>query len=142
MTETIIAWEGQTSGIGAIWGRSAVLALSKQPNIHIDERDGALVAVLTTGSTALPPIVTERSEAAVKEGGQALTAYDRTWAGYAEAFLIFARYGQGDFQTCAEHDVIYSGPQTPDGMSKTDLDRLDALGWTHNEREGGFSKFT
>ena len=50
----------------------------------------------------------------------------RTWAGYAEAFAIFAKYeGQG---VCAEHDEIDAGPD-PSVVSEVDKKRLLELGW-------------
>jgi hypothetical protein len=52
----------------------------------------------------------------------------RTYAEYAEAFTIFAKYEEGSFGTDAEHDVIFSGPHYSH-VSADDLRRLDELGW-------------
>lgn len=60
-----------------------------------------------------------------------------TWAGYAEAFAIFAKYeGQG---VCAEHDEIFAGPD-PSVVTEADKKRLIELGW--NPSEESFHKFT
>jgi hypothetical protein len=56
----------------------------------------------------------------------------KTWAGLAEAFNIFAKYGEGKWMTQAEHDVIYAGPDHHD-VSQEDKDRLEALGWHFNK---------
>jgi len=52
----------------------------------------------------------------------------KTWAGLAESFTIFAKYGEGKWKTLAEHDIIYAGPN-PEEVSKEDIKRLEQLGW-------------
>lgn len=64
----------------------------------------------------------------------------KTWKDYAEAFTIFAKYGEGNYQTRAEHDEIWSGPD-PEDVSPEDIARLEELGWTPAD-EGGFRIFT
>ena len=58
----------------------------------------------------------------------------KTWAGLAEAFQIFSKYGKGEYRTQAEHDVIYAGP-SPNDVSSEDRKRLKEIGW-HEDEEG------
>ena len=62
-----------------------------------------------------------------------------SWAGFAEAFAIFAKYGEGELMTRAEHDEIYAGPDQDTVMDDADLVRLKQLGW-YGCDEGGFRK--
>ena len=64
----------------------------------------------------------------------------KSWADYAEAFTIFAKYGPGEFMTCAEHDVLYAGP-VASTVSESDRIRLAELGWRPNGNDG-FQIFT
>lgn len=55
-----------------------------------------------------------------------------TWAGYAEAFLIFARYETGACDMSPEHDVIYCADRpTPVSSPDSDLaqEGLQVLTW-------------
>jgi hypothetical protein len=61
---------------------------------------------------------------------------------YSEAFEIFAKYGEGRFNTYAEHDIIYAGPD-PAIVSDEDKKRLSELGWFIGEdTQNCFSCFT
>lgn len=52
-----------------------------------------------------------------------------TYADYAEAFTIMAKYCKDDLASVAvEHDIIYAGHNL-EGISNEDLDRLEDLGW-------------
>lgn len=52
-----------------------------------------------------------------------------TYADYAEAFTIMAKYGKDDHASIAvEHDIIYVGHDL-ENMSNEDIDRLEELGW-------------
>lgn len=65
------------------------------------------------------------------------------WAGYAEAFSIFARYSPPDSSVddvCAIHDELLAGPDVG-VVSEADKARLKKLGWSPC-REGGWRKFT
>lgn len=63
--------------------------------------------------------------------------------GYAEAFLIFAKYaGSVKWQNfSAEHDEVWSGPEDASVVSAEDLARLEELGWYVDEEYGGFRAF-
>jgi len=61
-----------------------------------------------------------------------------TYSQFAEAFAIFAKYGDDDFAVCAEHDEIFAGPD-PKIVSKEDNNKLKELGWHLND-VGTFSK--
>ena len=65
----------------------------------------------------------------------------KTWAGLAEAFKIFSKYGEGEYKTSAEHDAIYSGPD-PKEVSEEDKKRLKQLGWHESEEFDSFLYFT
>jgi hypothetical protein len=54
-----------------------------------------------------------------------------TYAGLAEAFLIFAKYTDGTFDLSAEHDQIWAGDNT--AMSEEDALRLEELYWNWDE---------
>lgn len=69
-------------------------------------------------------------------------SYGRTWAGFAEAFSIFAKYGDGLYRVCAEHDEIFAGPDDVRLVSQEDTERLAFLGWKPAEDVGGFRTFT
>lgn len=51
-----------------------------------------------------------------------------------EGLEIFIRNGGMDI--CAEHDVIYSGPDFKKKMPDADLVRLGELGWWEDEQTG------
>jgi hypothetical protein len=53
---------------------------------------------------------------------------NKSWADYAEAFTIFAKYGDGEWATNPGHDEIWSGPN-PEIVSDEDKKRLEELGW-------------
>ena len=63
----------------------------------------------------------------------------RTFAEYAEAFTIFAKYSDEKFAVCAEHDEIFAHVD-PEMVSDEDKKRLKELGWNPND-DDGFSKF-
>lgn len=62
-----------------------------------------------------------------------------TWAEFAEAFTIFAKYDMTYQGVSAEHDEIYAGPP-PYDVSDYDLVKLDKLGWRPSEYDC-FQKF-
>lgn len=65
-----------------------------------------------------------------------------TYAGYIEAFQIFAKYAPDDtYVLQPAHDVVYSGPD-PSLVSADDLKRLEELGWSPENDTGCFYKFT
>lgn len=63
--------------------------------------------------------------------------YESTFAEYAEAFAIFAKYSNESFVLEAEHDEIFA---LCDVGEESDEDRLMALGWTHDGNS--WQKFT
>lgn len=66
------------------------------------------------------------------------------YAGWAEAFTIFAEYVDPDekvHHVAAEHDEIFAGPP-PERLPLADLNRLAALGWRPDTDLGCFKKFT
>ena len=63
------------------------------------------------------------------------------WSEFAEAFSIFAKYGDKDYHTYAEHDIIYAGPD-PKEVSGEDQIRLKELGWSIDEGNNSWYKFT
>ncbi len=54
--------------------------------------------------------------------------YTRSWAGWSEAFAIFAQYSQDYDHVAAEHDIIYAGPPLS-MVSEAHKARLEVLGW-------------
>lgn len=66
-----------------------------------------------------------------------------TYAGWIEAFQIFAKYSDYDaiIDIAAEHDVIYTGPH-PDAVTAEDAAKLEALGWRMNEEYECFERYT
>ena len=58
-----------------------------------------------------------------------------TWADYAKAFAIFAKYGDGAGKTQARHDELLAGPD-PELVSAEDCAQLEALGWGPDEESG------
>lgn len=53
-----------------------------------------------------------------------------TYADYAEAFTIMAKYATNDYASVAvEHDIIYAGHDV-ESVTREDLERLEELGWT------------
>lgn len=54
--------------------------------------------------------------------------YKKTWAEFAEAFTIFAKYGDEEYSTQADHEEIFAGPN-PTIVSAEDRARLEELGW-------------
>lgn len=70
--------------------------------------------------------------------------YRYTWAAWAEAFTIFAKYQpkeRAGQHVAAEHDEIYAGPD-PRVVAEDDLRRLDALGWRQMSDLECFARFT
>ena len=65
----------------------------------------------------------------------------KSWAEFAEAFTIFAKYGTGEWGTQPGHDEIHSGPN-PSIVSDEDKKRLKELGWMIAEDEDCFHIFT
>lgn len=66
------------------------------------------------------------------------------WAGWAEAFTIFAKYSKdenGFDHVAGEHDEIFAGPN-PEIVSAEDKARLSALGWSADNDVECFQKFT
>lgn len=69
--------------------------------------------------------------------------YYATYAGWAEAFLIFAKYEPDSaFEVQAEHDEIYAGGQHYENYSEEDKARLEELHWIYNEELESYSHFT
>ena len=64
------------------------------------------------------------------------------WEEMAEAFTIFAKYGDKikNQSVCAEHDEIYAGHGVDEVVSAEDLARLKVLGWRISD-VGGFCKY-
>ncbi len=65
-----------------------------------------------------------------------------TWAEWAEAFAIFAKYAPACSKyndVSAEHDEIWAGPDA-DEVSAEDVERLNELGWYEHEF-GSFHRF-
>ena len=65
----------------------------------------------------------------------------KSWAGLAEAFQIFSKYGEGKWGTSAEHDVIYAG-LNPKYVATPERLRLEQLGWFVDEEMECFGYFT
>lgn len=65
----------------------------------------------------------------------------RTWAGWAEAFRIFAKYSTGADDISASHDEVFAGPR-PETVAGEDYARLLALGWTHDVKHACFRRGT
>jgi len=63
-----------------------------------------------------------------------------SYRGFSEAFAIFAKYEEGEFDTDAEHDEIFSGP-SPKIVSTEDTKRLQELGWSPEESLGRWRRF-
>ncbi len=64
-----------------------------------------------------------------------------SFEGYAEAFLIFAKYApKKNFSVVAEHDEIFAAHDIVGKVSKEDLKRLEELGWTVEDKDCGFHK--
>lgn len=56
--------------------------------------------------------------------------YKYTFAAWAEAFTIFAKYeAEGWAEVAAEHDILYAGPKNFSEVSDEDKARLKELGW-------------
>lgn len=71
-----------------------------------------------------------------------MTDYKYTWAAYAEAFTIFAKYEPDVFgELSAEHDQIWAGPEPGSAISDDDKARLEALDWQLDEDIDRFTKF-
>ena len=66
--------------------------------------------------------------------------YKKSWAEFAEAFTIFAKYGDGLRSTQAGHDEIFSGPYL-EIVSVEDRARLEELGWMANDEFNCFHIF-
>lgn len=67
-----------------------------------------------------------------------------TYAGWAEAFEIFARYSLSegaDYGVSAEHDELLAGP-SPVVVAPADVARLEALGWHPVKEHGCFRRCT
>lgn len=62
----------------------------------------------------------------------------KTWAEFAEAFTIFAKYEGNGVQ--AEHDEIFAGPN-PELVTAEDMKRLEKLGWSPHWTFGSFHKY-
>jgi len=56
---------------------------------------------------------------------------------FSEAFLIFAKYGDGIRSVWAENDLIHAGPEYKN-VSKEDKKKLKKLGWNIDKRFGHF----
>lgn len=65
------------------------------------------------------------------------------WAGWAEAFTIFAKYATGSKidGVCATHDQVLAGPR-PAVVTPEDRARLLALGWRVDRHLDSFARFT
>lgn len=64
----------------------------------------------------------------------------QTYADWAEAFLLFAKYEAEGWEVSAEHDVIYAGPD-PAIVTDIDKKRLSELGWDTEEQYECFYHF-
>ena len=68
--------------------------------------------------------------------------FGNTFAGYAEAFTIFAKYSPGTYLMAGQHDQIFAAPGFSEVISEEDRARLKELGWRIDEENEGFVKFT
>jgi hypothetical protein len=60
---------------------------------------------------------------------------------FAEAFMIFAKYGDESHSVQTAHDEIFAGPD-PSVVSDEDRARLKELGWMESIENECFSIFT
>lgn len=67
--------------------------------------------------------------------------FEYTYAAWAEAFTIFAKYSSEFYQISAEHDIVYAGPD-PAVVSEEDKTRLEALNWHIDEHLDSFYHHT
>jgi hypothetical protein len=58
-----------------------------------------------------------------------------------EALTIFRKYGNPNYPTQCEHDVLYVVGIGKDGISTEDILRLESLGFFWSESEGCFVSF-
>lgn len=60
-----------------------------------------------------------------------------------EALQIFLKYGNPDYPTHCEHDVMYIVGIDPDDVSDEDKEKLDELGFFISDESGenGFQSF-
>jgi hypothetical protein len=65
------------------------------------------------------------------------TEFQHTYAAWAEAFAIFAKYNSDFHQISAEHDIVYAGPE-PSKVSDEDKSRLEQLNWHIDEHLDSF----
>lgn len=55
----------------------------------------------------------------------------------AKGLVILSKYDKDGFGTCAEHDIIYAGPDAAGQVTAKDHANLIALGWhidIHSDR--------
>lgn len=72
-----------------------------------------------------------------------MDTYYATYAGWAEAFAIFAKYEPlEEFGISAEHDEVYAGGQHYEDYSEEDKKRLEELHWTYDEHYESYHHFT
>lgn len=60
-----------------------------------------------------------------------------------EALQIFLKYGNPDFPTHCEHDVMYIAGIDPEDVSEEDIAKLDELGFIISDESGenGFQSY-
>jgi len=58
-----------------------------------------------------------------------------------EALQIFRKYGNPDFPTHCEHDVLWICGISPDDVSDEDKKRLNEIGFFHNEDDDLFKSY-
>jgi len=64
-----------------------------------------------------------------------------TYSEWAEAFTIFAKYGDENRAVVAEHDEIWAGHDI-ENMSPSDAKRLKALRWEYDDDIPGWRHYT
>ena len=58
-----------------------------------------------------------------------------------KALQIFLKYGNPDYPTHCEHDIMYISGIEPEEVSAEDIKELDKLGFFIEEEFGGFASF-
>jgi hypothetical protein len=54
-----------------------------------------------------------------------------------EGLTILEVYVPGQFSVCAEHDVIYAGPDRASDVMEVDAKKLKTLGWLIDSQNSG-----
>ena len=81
------------------------------------------------------------TETTIQEVGKPMIERDMTYNGWAQAFLIFAKYEPKGIAVSVGYDVIYAGP-APANVSDEDKKELERYGWHGEDIYGCFRRFT